>query len=140
MNVTGGPRCQVAAWGFGVVSVFVFRLRSSSSVFGLRRFVSSVRQAHIRFRATVISKPALWLNLYRNSRAEATFAPQYRGHCGAASTSTRAVFNLGAAFVASARNFVRRLIIMDCAVGGGILAATRVRLHCTWRRGKGLDL
>ena len=50
--------------------------RSSTSGFGLRRVVSSARQAHVRFRVTVISQPTLWLNLYHDSRVEAaTFAP-----------------------------------------------------------------
>ena len=59
-------------WRLGTLATF----RSLSSVFGLRRFVSSVRQAHIRFRVTVISQPAPWLDLYLDSRAEATSAPK----------------------------------------------------------------
>ena len=43
---------------------------SSLSVFGLRRFVLSARQAHIRCRVTVIGQPTLCLNLCLESPAE----------------------------------------------------------------------
>ena len=82
-------RVQLKVSGTGKWRLGTFAsLRSSSSVFGLRRFVSPARQAHIRFRVTVISQPALWLNLYLDSRAEATFARWHGGHYGTASTLT----------------------------------------------------
>ena len=107
---------------------------SSLSVFGLRRFVLSARQAHIRCRVTVIGQPTLCLNLCLESPAEpqphlnmvdTTVQPRVhtssdvrlRSRCSGASVVASAVGSTTVSFV--------RQLVTSCAVDGGLLAATR---------------